>query len=105
MTTALCFFFSDNKTRHRNDREVRIYIATKLFQFASRKEPFVILVGPGRLFPALFAPAIAYGPHTGFFSIVFSVKGTRGRMDHTIISSLILNRRIKSILPARWYII
>ena len=27
------------------DRKVRIYIATKLFQFASRKEPYAILAG------------------------------------------------------------
>ena len=28
------------------DRKVRIYVATKLFQFASRKEPPAILAGP-----------------------------------------------------------
>ena len=32
------------------DRKVRIYIATKLFQFASRKEPYAILTGPDGFF-------------------------------------------------------
>ena len=46
------------------DRKTRIYIATKLPQFASCKEPFVILAG-------LDGFSIAYGPHTGIFSIVW----------------------------------
>ena len=36
------------------DRKVGIYIATKLFQFASRKE---ILARPDGFFPALLAPS------------------------------------------------
>ena len=57
-----------NKICHQSDQEVRIYVATKLFPFAYHKELYLILVGPGWLFPVLFAPIIAYGPYTGFFN-------------------------------------
>ena len=52
------------------DQKVGIFIATKLFQFASRKEPYAILAGPNGFFRAFFpARAIAYGPHTGILEL------------------------------------
>ena len=48
------------------DRKVGIYIATKLFQFASRKEPYAIRSWQGRTAFSGPACAIAYGPHRGF---------------------------------------
>ena len=53
------------------NRKVGIYIATKLFQFTSRKEPS----NPSRTNGP--ARAIAYGPHTGIFS-KFCNKSARG---------------------------
>ena len=47
------------------DRKVGIYIATKLFQFASRKEPYVILAG----LDGFFRPCSCHCPHTRILSI------------------------------------
>ena len=47
------------------DRKVGIYIATKLFQFASRKEPYVILAG----LDSFFRPCSCHRPHTRILSI------------------------------------
>ena len=63
------------------DRKVGIYMATKLFPFAFRKELYAILAGrKGFSGPAR---AIAYGPHTGIFSIV-SYVGLYGSYDKNL---------------------
>ena len=52
------------------DQKVGTYIVAKLSQFASLKEPYVILAGPDSL---IFWPFLCHrimDPHTGIFSIV-----------------------------------
>ena len=78
------FFFSCNKIRYWNvqfswnvahfDWKVGIYIPTKLFQFASRKEPYVILAG----LDSFFRPCSCHCPHTRILSIALQWKAHMG---------------------------
>ena len=73
------------------DRKVGIYIATKLFQFASCKEPYAILAGPDGFFRPCsshrvrssygdflnsFAMKARAGPYGSYDNISFSVSST-----------------------------
>ena len=52
------------------DRKVGIYIATKLFQFASRKEPYAILAGPDDCSRHSVRPS--YGDFLNSFAMLMS---------------------------------
>ena len=67
------FFCSGNKIRYRN---VGVYIATKLFQFASRKDPYVILAGLDGFFPPCWRHHVR--PSHGDFLNSFAMKARAG---------------------------
>ena len=58
------------------DRKVGVYIATKLFQFASRKEPFAVLAGPDGFFPPFWRHHAR--PSHGDFLNSFATKARAG---------------------------
>ena len=58
------------------DRKVGIYIATKLFQFASRKEPYAILAGPDGFFRPCSRHRLR--PSYGDFLNSFAMKARAG---------------------------
>lgn len=71
------------------DQKVRIYIATKMFQFASCQEPQAILVGPDGFFQScsLFCIRPSYRDFLDSFAMKAHV---RGRTGHTIIIIIII---------------
>lgn len=71
------------------DQKVWIYIATKMFQFASRQEPQAILAGPDGFFQScsLFCIRPSYRDFLDSFAMKAHV---RGRTGHTIIIIIIM---------------
>ena len=58
------------------DRKVGFYVATKLFQFASRKEPYAILTGPDGFFRPCLRHCVR--PSYGDFLSSFAMKARAG---------------------------
>ena len=64
------------------DQKGGIYIATKLFQFASPKEPYVILPGPDGFFWPCSQHCV--WPSYGDFLNSFAIKRAQGCTGHMI---------------------
>ena len=83
VTQSKSFLSYDHRAFAYFDRNVGIYIATKLFQFASRKEPSAILAGPYGFFRpwGLFLESPeTFRAHFGWHNslCIFKMKASRG---------------------------
>ena len=86
------------------NRKVRIYIATKLFQFASRKEPWAILAGSNDFFQPCSRHHVrpSYGDFLNSFAMKVRVGPYRSYDDgnYAGVSSLISKAQVQCALKA-----